>query len=279
VDEATELYLDLLKRCLLNYIYREAERDEVRNAWVRSWGGLRDLATQAVSRLLRRRSVTLRACSSSFDQKQREAGRVWPKYAHTMIGEKRLDNIRLCMERVLDDDVPGDFIETGVWRGGATIFMRAVLRAYGITERKVYVADSFEGLPPPDPDRPSDRGDRHHTFEQLRVSLDEVKRNFDRYGLLDDQVEFLKGWFSETLPRAPIDRLALMRLDGDMYQSTMDALVNLYPRLSVGGFVIVDDYGAIPACRRAVNDYREKLGIVDSLTNIDWTGVYWRRCS
>jgi hypothetical protein len=103
-----------------------------------------------------------------------------------------------------------------------------------------------------------------------------VKRNFERYDLLDDQVRFLQGWFSETLPKAPIERLAVLRLDGDLYESTTDALVNLYDRLSPGGYVIVDDF-CIPACRQAVHDFRQTRGIQDEIIQIDWTGVYWRR--
>ncbi len=104
-----------------------------------------------------------------------------------------------------------------------------------------------------------------------------MKANFERYGLLDDQVRFLKGWFRETLPKAPIERLAIVRLDGDMYESTLDGLVNLYPKLSVGGYLIVDDYGAVSGCRQAVLDYRERLGITDEIIPTDWTAVYWRR--
>jgi hypothetical protein len=195
-----------------------------------------------------------------------------------MIGLKRLDNLEFCIEQVITNGVPGDFIETGVWRGGATIFMRAVLKAYGVTDRCVWVADSFEGLPPPDARKyPPDAGDRLHEATALAVSLEQVKANFDRYGLLDDQVRFLKGWFRDTLPAAPIERLAVLRLDGDMYQSSMDALVNLYPKVSQGGYVIVDDYGAIPACRQAVNDYRAANGITEEIRDIDWTGIFWQK--
>jgi O-methyltransferase len=111
----------------------------------------------------------------------------------------------------------------------------------------------------------------------MRISLEQVQANFQRYGLLDDQVRFLKGWFKDTLPSAPIGKLAMIRLDGDMYESTMDGLVNLYPKLSPGGCLIVDDYGAISACRKAVHDYREQHGIHEEIHSIDWTGVYWRR--
>lgn len=212
------------------------------------------------------------------DRQSRVEGRDWPSRGYTMIGLKRLDNLQYCVDQVLTDLVPGDLIETGVWRGGSTIFMRAMLQAYGVTSRRVWVADSFEGLPKPDEEKyPADRGDTMHQSRELAISLDDVIDNFKKFGLYDSQVRFLKGWFRDTLPAAPIDRLSVLRLDGDMYESTMDALTHLYPRLSVGGFVIVDDYGAIPGCRQAVEDYRNKMNIRDELTWVDWTGVYWRR--
>ena len=216
----------------------------------------------------------------SFDPGLREKGGDWPENAQTMIGLKRLDNLQFCVEDALARGVPGDLIETGVWRGGATIFMRAILKAHSVEDRRVWVADSFEGLPPPDPERyPQDRGDQLHTFDQLAVSVEQVRANFERYGLLDEQVGFLEGWFRDTLPEAPTERLAVVRLDGDMYESTMDALVNLYPKLSVGGYLIVDDYGAVPTCRQAVHDYREAHGVHEELRPIDWTGVFWQRSS
>ena len=195
-----------------------------------------------------------------------------------MIGSKRIDNLQFCVERALADRVAGDLIETGVWRGGSTIFMRAILKAHNVKDRRVWVADSFEGLPPPNTKKfPEDEGDELYTKEVLSVSLEEVKKNFRRYGLLDGQVKFLKGWFRDTLPDAPVQKLAVARLDGDMYESTMDALVSLYPKLSPGGFLIIDDYGGIEACRKAVHDYRGEHGIKEEIKRIDWNGVYWRR--
>ena len=110
------------------------------------------------------------------------------------------------------------------------------------------------------------------------MSLRQVKANFRRYGLLNKQVHFLPGWFRDTLPTdPPIERLAVLRINSDLYESTIIALKALYPKLSRGGFVIVDDYGAVPACREAVGDYRREHGIVESMVEIDWTGVYWRK--
>ena len=152
------------------------------------------------------------------------------------------------------------------------------LLAHAITARTVWVADWFAGLPKPDVEKyPDDRGDRHHTYANLAVSCADVEENFRRHGLLDEQVKFLAGWFKDTLPGAPIGKLAMARLDGDMYESTLDAIGSLYPKLSVGGYLIVDDYHAVPACKKAIHDFRRREGISEEVKAIDWTGVYWRR--
>jgi O-methyltransferase len=194
-----------------------------------------------------------------------------------MVGMARLDNLQQAAETVLKENIPGDLIETGVWRGGSCILMKAVLSAYGDSTRRVFVADSFQGLPPPDTSKsPADTGDKHHVHEFLEVSKEQVEENFRKYGLLDGRVVFLKGWFKDTLPKAPFERLALMRLDGDMYESTMDALKSLYDRLSDGGFCIIDDY-ALVGCRKAVDDFRKDRKIEEPLIKIDYSGCYWRK--
>jgi O-methyltransferase len=155
--------------------------------------------------------------------------------------------------------------------------MRAVLAAHAVTDRKVYVADSFAGLPKPEPERfPADAGDLHHVQKFLAASRRDVEDNFRKYGLLDDQVVYLQGWFKDTLPGAPIEKLAVLRLDGDMYGSTMDALTNLYSKLSSGGFCIIDDYG-LPGCRKAVEDFRAAEKITAEIKEIDWMGAFWRK--
>lgn len=195
-----------------------------------------------------------------------------------MVGQQRLANVRWAVETVLDEQIPGDLIETGVWRGGVTILMRGILEAWGDTDRTVWVADSFQGLPAPDGERfPADVGHDWSAVAALAVSADQVRANFDRYGLLDDRVQLLEGWFADTLPEAPIGQLAVLRLDGDLYQSTIDALNALYHRVSPGGFVIVDDYGAWEPCRQAVDDFRATHQITDPMVEVDWTGIYCRR--
>jgi hypothetical protein len=182
------------------------------------------------------------------------------------------------VEKCLAEDIPGDLMERGVWRGGATILMRAILKAYDVTDRTVWVADSFEGLPPANVEQyPADADADYPMFSEiLGIPLEVVQDNFDRYGLLDEQVRFLKGWFKDTLPEAPIERLAVLRLDGDMYESTMDSLKNLYAKLSVGGYLIIDDYN-LPACKQAAHDYRQEKGITETIITIDEFGAYWRK--
>jgi hypothetical protein len=239
-------YLELMQACLTGSVYRDYSQE--------TFG------------------------SGRFDLYAREHGLDWPSHAQTMIGEKRLANLRALTEAVLADNVPGDFIETGVWRGGACILMRAVLYAHNISDRSVWVADSFQGLPRANEAQyPADAGSDFHTYAQLAVSLDEVRDNFRAYGLLDEQVKFLKGWFKDTLPTAPIGQLALMRLDGDMYESTMDAMTHLYPKLSPQGYVIIDDYHVVPACKAAVDDYCRRHGLQPNIVEIDGVGVYWRK--
>lgn len=205
--------------------------------------------------------------------------------ALTMLPMVRLNQLQSCVVDVVRRGVPGDVIETGVWRGGATIFMRGIFKALGVGDRRVWVADSFEGLPVPDAEKFPLEAKAHagpfltKACNHLAVGIEEVRRNFAAYGLLDDQVRFLKGWFRDTLPGAPIERLAVMRLDGDLYESTYDALVNLYDRLSPGGYVIIDDYGedSWTYCRRAVDEFRSQRNIHDPLIQVDSRCHFWQR--
>jgi O-methyltransferase len=271
MENDQSLYLDLMKKCLVNWNYGSKETILVKPK--KKW-------KRMIIKMLNARSLQA-VRSFPMDPYRREYGRDgcnWVPVAHTMIGLKRLDNIQYCVEDVIRNRVPGDLIETGVWRGGATIFMRAILKAHGITDRKVWVADSFAGSPKSDAKKyPKDTDDTHHTRVELTIPLNEVKANFESYGLLDDQVQFLKGWFKDTLPTAPINQLAVLRLDGDMYESTIDPLKNLYSKLSKGGYLIVDDYGAVPGCKAAIDDFRRGNGIKDIINTIDRAGVYWQK--
>jgi O-methyltransferase len=213
----------------------------------------------------------------AFEPSYREEGLDWPTTALTMVGRRRLRNFRTLIERAIDDGVDGDILEAGVWRGGASILARAVLAARGVTDRRVIVADSFEGLPPPSEQFPADTGADFHTHRELAVSLEQVRANFERFGLLDDQVVFLKGWFRDTMPRVDAGALAVLRLDGDMYESTIVPLTHLFDRVSLGGWVIVDDYQIMAPCRKAVRDFFDDRRIRPQLHPIDHVGVYFRK--
>lgn len=268
---AAERYLQLLARQLTRYGLDDGlepfrpERRRVRLVW------------PPIERALLRRGLVVRRTPRSDTHDLRADGRDRPRSAETMIGLARLENLRACIRTIVDDDVPGDLLEAGVWRGGASIYMRAALEVYGDDSRSVWLADSFRGLPTPRAEHPADAEDRHWTETALMVPVDEVRANFERYGLLDDRVRFLVGWFADTLPTAPVETLSLLRADGDMYGSTMDILDSLYAKVAVGGFVVIDDYGAVPGCRIATDEFRAAHGVDDPLETIDWTGVYWRR--
>jgi len=274
-DVSAQLYLNLMKKCLTRFIfpdtYRPINRRPSRRLHPIGWA-MYPTATAVLAKL----NVKLFRYVP-FNPALREVGRDWPPEADTMIGLKRLDNIQYCVTEVIRKNVPGDIIETGVWRGGASIFVRALLKVYGDQTRLVWLADSFQGLPKPDGRYQQDVGDRHwESSHFLGIPLEQVKANFSRYDLLDEQVRFLVGWFKDTLPTAPIKQLAVLRLDGDMYASTMDALQSLYHKLSVGGYVIVDDYG-LPRCKQAVDDFRAERKITEQLRAIDLDSVFWEK--
>jgi O-methyltransferase len=264
------LYLELLKKCLTGYLYPESSNIEVY-----PHRGMR-LARKVLVKALNKRGYKVFKVMP-FDPKKRELGRDWPCIAYSMVGCKRLDNLQACVESVLEEGVPGDLIETGVWRGGACILMRAILELYGVRDRSVWLADSFEGLPAPSLD--ADRGYDLSESIYNKVSLEQVKEAFRRFGFLDAQVNFLKGWFKDTLPTAPIGRLAILRTDGDLYESTMDVLNSLYHKVSPRGVVIVDDYRDWPPCKRAVDEFRARNRILDPIQEIDGCGIFWKKSS
>ena len=245
-DSPRELYLDLLIKVLTNMIYGDPSTNPEN--------------------------------TGPFQAELRAEGRDWPALAHTMVGVRRLENVRELVQRVIDEGIAGDFVEAGVWRGGVCILMRGVLAANAIKDRKVYAIDSFAGLPPPRPEKfPHDEGLDLTIYPELAVSLEQVKHNFARYGFLDEQVIFVKGLFQHTLPTLDAGPFALIRLDGDLYESTYVALEALYPKLSPGGFIILDDVNFIPACRQAVMDYRSRMGITAVLHDVDWCAGWWQK--
>ena len=251
-----ELYLNFIKRVLTDTVYdREITIDYLKTNQTPDEETLKEILKNPI-------------------RQHRLTGHDWPSDAHTMIGMKRMDNLHECLDYVRLNNVEGDIIETGVWRGGAMIFAKIYCDLYNIN-KKIFVCDSFDGLPVPE--HPEDEGDVHYTFDFLKVPLDEVTSNFRLYNALDENVVFLKGWFSDTLPNNNnIGSLSILRMDGDMYKSTMDVFDSLYHKVNQNGFIIVDDY-CIPNCRKATEDFRKQNNITSELNVIDNCGVFWKK--
>jgi hypothetical protein len=268
-------YIELLKKALLNETNLELEL-----AFLKA----RDMAG---GRAAYNEAELLNAAAAGDDlerlRQARSEGRLLDRnlanmpQGYTMVGRRRMDNVQFCVERALNQGIPGDLVECGVWKGGACIFMRGILKAHGVADRKVWVADSFRGLPPPAAETDDGLDLSRSKFPQLAISQDRVRSYFELFGLLDDQVRFLPGWFSESLPAAPIERIAVLQLDGDLYSSTMDVFSSLYDRVSPGGFIIVDDYGVLPQCARATDDFRREHAITSPIERVDIAGVFWRK--
>jgi len=215
--------------------------------------------------------------------KQTLTGQVYPESSMSMVGIENMNNIKVLSEIIINENIPGDFVETGIWRGGSCIFMAAILKAYQVTDRNIWGFDSFEGLPKPNAEKyPQDANDPHWKRDELAISYEEVKNNFDKCQLLSDQIKLVKGFFSDTLPKNEIDKIALLRLDGDMYESTIVALENLFPKVVVGGYIIVDDF-YLPNCRQAIHDYMRSTGITGFMVPINegrplaGSSVYWKK--
>lgn len=212
-----------------------------------------------------------------FDAHLRSQGLDWPSHGLTMVGRMRLENIERLLLSMIDAHVPGDFVECGVWRGGSSLFARGILKALNVHDRKVHLVDSFEGLP-----KASQAKDRDVWSEMdfLKVSLEEVQEPFRQLGLLDPSVAFHKGFFQHSLPPlrkqllASNRTIAVLRMDGDMFESTMDILYNLYDLVSVGGCIIIDDF-AIREAKEAVETFLKHHALIVDYITIDESSSYF----
>ena len=272
-DALRNRYLFLLKRALGNLLYPELELQM--QHLERGAGGLGGAELRRYQR-----DISLHEAegfAGLLAAKLQGTGP--PRHPHTMIGHFRLSNIERCAERVISDGVPGDFLEAGVCKGGASIFMRALQLALGSPERRTWVVDSFAGCP--SSEAPVDAAYDLHLEESrlpwLACSEDQVREHFRRYDLLDANVRFVAGWLADSVPTAGIGPLAILRIDVDLYSSTSQCLDLLYDNVSQGGFVIVDDYGFLECCRDAVDDFRRQRGIEEPIRWIDGSGIYWRK--
>lgn len=219
------------------------------------------------------RNLTLKP----LDWEAREKGTDWTYLGYTMTGTRRLNNVHALLQDVFQNKVEGDYIETGVWRGGSSIFARGVMRVHNESHRRSFVCDSFKGLPPGD--RNLDQADpTWDDWPYLGIASDIVALHFRESGMPDPNVIFVKGFFNDTMEAlAPkIQSLAVVRLDGDMYESTVDVLYRLYDKLSIGGYVIVDDWFGFPA-KAACEDFFKVHGMNVTIVPIDGLSAYWQK--
>jgi O-methyltransferase len=268
-------YLQLLKKALVNLIYPE---HELRLRYLEAAPPASDrLGLQRALRDLRYADAASFAELVACKQDGQNFRGAVTRDAHTMVGLRRLENIEWCAAQIFAAGIEGDFMEAGVCQGGASIFMRGLQVAYAQEHRRMWVADSFEGLPAPHSEVDAGLDFTEERMPWLAASLTSVQDNFRTYDLLSDQVRFVKGWFSESLVAAGVEKIVLLRVDADLYESTRDVLLALYDRVMPGGFIIVDDYHAFRACRTAVDEFRAGRGIVDPLRRVDWTATYWQK--
>ena len=213
------------------------------------------------------------------DQQARWEGKSWPMTAETMIGMRRLVQLEAALDAVREEGISGDFAECGVWRGGASIFAASYFMIYH-QDRKVWAFDSYEGLP--EGRTVADQGSEWHKWNYLfAVDKERVRKNFEAYGVPPGYFSLVEGWFNESLPQwseaFPGRKLAVLRIDADMWEGTYDALTYLYPHVSHNGLIIVDDYGMMSKCKQAVDEYRAENDITSAMIPIDHTAIVWRK--
>jgi hypothetical protein len=180
----------------------------------------------------------------------------------SLVGSQGMEATYDCTKRVLTERVPGDLVECGVAQGGSALLIGILNERFGNPPRRLWLFDSYEGLPEPTLEdyrggktgthvRPLPKGSCLGTIEDVRRLL------FQQHGLSDRYVQLVKGWFQDTLPvtHDRIESIALLRLDGDWYESTKVCLENLYDKVSAGGFVILDDYFSCYGCKRATDEF------------------------
>jgi O-methyltransferase len=211
----------------------------------------------------------------------RAEGKDWTLNGLSMVGLRRLDDLQACAESVVRDEIEGDLIEAGVWRGGASILIRATVDSLGATDRIVWLADSFEGFPPPEQSGvAADRAleTQLSGIDYFAPGLGAVKSYFARFGF-SDRVKFVPGFFEETLGQLGGRRWSLIRIDADTYSATKLALEALYPGVAVAGYVVLDDYFHpwLPECKKAIDDFRIEHHISEPIHKIDWNSGRWRR--
>jgi hypothetical protein len=200
----------------------------------------------------------------------------------TMTSAQRVISLCNAVEYVVRNDIPGAFVECGVWRGGSMMAAALALKYCGVTDREIFLFDTFEGMPPPSKEdiRAEDHKSAHEILQTsdpdgwmwANASLEDVALNLGRTGYPKPRVHFVRGMVENTIPSSAPDAIALLRLDTDWYASTKHELVNLYPRIVSKGVMIIDDYGYWRGSRKAVDEYIDENKLPIFLHRIDDTG-------
>lgn len=282
-------YLDLLRKSLVNELYIELEAQLIYCVLCGAYGEAPDLEEllkarsnrQVINHLFSNKvsgdSVHLKGIDELGNSAIQPHLRNYVEYAHTLLGHERLTHLEACLTQIVAEGIKGDVLQAGCWRGGSAVFLRGVLDVLGESKRRLWVADSFSGLPAstcgPDIGHEMDAS----VYPVLSVSLDEVKEVFNKYDLLTDGVEFLPGWFSESLRHLPAKRIALLHIDADLYESTLDVLNMCYTNVVNGGFIVIDDYGILPPCREAVDEFLSSQNTEIVPIRVGDHAAYWRR--
>lgn len=193
---------------------------------------------------------------------------------YSMCSTARLRGLYRAVRHAVRKNVPGDLVECGTARGGSAALMALTLHRFG-AHRRLWVFDTFEGLPPPS-DADPDRALAEHLVGACRGELHEVEDLFRRLGIRD-AATFVKGLFQETLPTAPVGAIAVLHLDGDWYESVMTCLEHLYHRVSPGGIVQIDDYGHWAGARKATQEFLGRHAPSVRLRYVDYTGRQFTR--
>jgi O-methyltransferase len=184
-----------------------------------------------------------------------------------------------AIQYIVENKIPGDIVECGVWRGGSILLATCALRYFGDTSREIYLYDTFEGMPKPGPlDKRWDGLDALPTWENATErggmwgfggTVEMVKELVFKGGYPEDKFHFIKGMVEDTLPSVKPDQIALLRLDTDLYDSTYHELVHLYPSLSADGILIIDDYGYFQGSRKATDQYIKENNLKLFLHRVD----------
>jgi O-methyltransferase len=200
----------------------------------------------------------------------------------SMTSEERLYAVNKAIDYVVKNNIKGDIIECGVWRGGSSMCAMLSLLSLNNNDRTFYLYDTFEGMTEPTEQDKDSLGNEAKTYYENRkkttddmmwcyAPIDDVKKNIRSTNYPENLVNYVKGKVEETIPETTPESIAVLRLDTDWYESTYHEMVHLFPKLVKGGVLIIDDYGHWTGARKAVDQYFKENNIQMLLNRVDYT--------